>query len=129
MAHSFEVGDIVTGKQDATHRYAITICGTIMNVEEVGRDSIRVRVIDIDEELATGSMKIDGKTNVATRIMMIKQDARAGNMFTVDAAHFESYSYPVTSDELNSFWTICKVVIVCYSRATLLQELRKTNTV
>ena len=103
VAHSFEVGDVVTGKQEATHRYAITIRGTIMRVEDVVRDVIKVRVIDIDEELVAESLKISGKTNVESRIMMIKQDARTECMFTVDAAHFESYSYPVSSEELNSF--------------------------
>ena len=105
MDHPFEVGDIVTGKQSATHRYGVTICGTMMRVEEVHRNSIRVCIIDVDEELAAESMKIEGRTNVAGRIRMIKQDIIDGSTFGVDADYFEIYSYPTlaASDELSSF--------------------------
>ena len=103
MAHSFEVGDVVTGKQSATNRYGVTICGTIMRVENVCRDIITVRIIDIDEELATGSMEIEGKPDIPMRIRMIKHDAIVGSTFDVRDEYFEIYSCPTDPDELSSF--------------------------
>lgn len=95
----FEVGDVITGKQSATEQYSVTIQGAIMEVVDVSGDVIRVRVVGVDESMASVSIEMTHpyrgqhdqiyKTN--GQIAMIRCDAERGSEFSVHSRYFEVY--------------------------------------
>lgn len=92
MSVQFEVGDVVTGKQIATERYSVTIRGAIMEVVEVWDDMIRVRVVGVDESMASISIKMAyPHRGQHDQIAMVWGDAKVGTKFSVCSRYFEAY--------------------------------------
>ena len=90
MGVRFEVGDIVTGNQSATERYAVTIRGAILEVVDVWADMIKVRVVGCDDCIASDSIRLahDGR-DPSRQIAMIKVDAIEKNTYRVQSEYFE----------------------------------------
>lgn len=95
----FEVGDVITGKQIATEQYSVTIRGTIMEVVHVSDGMIYVKVIGVDESMASVSIEMahlyrnqhDQIHMTNSQIAMIRRDVENGSKFTVYSKYFEAY--------------------------------------
>ena len=106
MSVQFEVGDIITGKHVATGRYTVTIRGAILKVVEVGRVSIRVRVLGCEREMAADSIKrVHEGRDPSRQIERIEENVLTKDIYGVDPDYFEFYTVVTTEDasELNDF--------------------------